>query len=88
MKKSDVDLSPSLNLSDLEIQKTRRALQSGPGFVMTSSSQTQVIESTAPMQLKLKRSPAKILPSKKKKKKKLRKSKIKKKSPVRKKKTL
>lgn len=76
LKKSSIDVDASLNASAAELQKTRRRLDADVELrapVPTSnlaSSQTQVLESTAPMKLKLKRAPAKSPQTKKKSKRK------------------
>lgn len=69
IKKSEVDVGASLDASDLEIQKTRQNLNPEHSVPIASSPRTQVIESNAPLKLKLKRAPAKSVVAKKKKKK-------------------
>jgi len=76
LKKSSVDVDASLNASAYELQKTRNRLNADSELrppVPTpnlASAKTRVIESNAPMRLKLKRAPAKSIQPKKKSKKK------------------
>ena len=76
LRKSSVDVDASLNASAFELQKTRNRLNADSELrspVPTphlASSRTQVIESNAPMKLKLKRAPAKSVQPRKKSKKK------------------
>lgn len=60
IQKSQVDFGASLRSSDLEIQRTHQNMspQTAPTRAMAAS-KTQVLESEAPMQLRLKRAPAK-----------------------------
>lgn len=76
LKKSSIDVDASLNASAVELQSTRTRLSADAGLrppVLTpnlASAKTRVIESNAPMKLKLKRAPAKSVQNRKKSKKK------------------
>lgn len=70
IQKSQVDFGASLRSSDLEIQRTHQHInpQTAPTRAMATS-KTQILESETPMQLRLKRAPAKTPKVKKNKKK-------------------
>ncbi len=65
LKKSSIDVDASLNASAIELQRTRSRLGADSELRLRApmpnlaSAKTQVIESNAPMRLKLKRAPAK-----------------------------
>ena len=72
ISKTSVDLTQVLNSSETEIQNTKMNLNSNvePAFPTQA---TTISEPDAPIRIKLKRAPAKVISKKKKKKKKLKK---------------